>query len=115
VTVWKEELSEQRNDFEDACLLRLKQLVPADCAVTILADRGFGDHKLFKFLNGLGFGYVIRVRDNIHVTDAVGETRPAADWVGKSGRARKLRGAQVTASHAITIKCRSFSGLFEVI
>src|SRR6201746_1936275 len=26
VTVWKEELSEQRNDFEDACLLRLKQL-----------------------------------------------------------------------------------------
>ena len=42
VTVWKEELTEQRNDFEDACLLRLKQLVPPDCAVTILADRGFG-------------------------------------------------------------------------
>ena len=42
VTVWKEELTEQRNDFEDACLLRLKQLVPPDCAVTILANRGFG-------------------------------------------------------------------------
>src|SRR5882757_389139 len=28
VTVWKEELSEQRNDFEDACLMRLKELVP---------------------------------------------------------------------------------------
>src|ERR1700680_1497903 len=41
VTVWKEELTDQRNDFEDACLLRLKQLVPG-CAVTILADRGFG-------------------------------------------------------------------------
>jgi hypothetical protein len=54
VTVWKDELTEQRNDFEDACLLRLKQLVPSGCAVTILADRGFGDHKLFKFLDDLG-------------------------------------------------------------
>ena len=56
VTVWKEELTEQRNDFEDSCLLRLKELVPPGCAVTILADRGFGDHKLFKFLDDLGFG-----------------------------------------------------------
>jgi hypothetical protein len=53
--------------------------VPPDCAVTILADRGFGDHKPFKFLDDLGFGYVIRFRGNIHVTDAPGETRPAAD------------------------------------
>jgi len=103
VTVWKDELTEQRNDFEDACLLRLKELVPSGCAVTILADRGFGDHKLFKFLDDLGFGYVIRFRGNIYVTDAAGETRAAADWVGKLGRARKLRGAQVTASHAYTV------------
>ena len=99
VSVWKDELTEQRNDFEDACLARLKELVPPDCAVTILADRGFGDHKLFAYLTSLGFGYVIRFRGNIHVTDADGETRPAAQWVGKSGRARKLRGARVTASH----------------
>ena len=52
-TVWKEELTERRNDFEDTCLMRLKALVPPGCAVTILADRGFGDHKLFKFLDGL--------------------------------------------------------------
>ncbi len=78
LTIWKEELTEQRNDFEDACLMRLKQLVPPGCAVTILADRGFGDHKLFAFLDELDFGYVIRFRGNIHVTDATGETRPAA-------------------------------------
>jgi hypothetical protein len=53
LTVWKEELTERRNDFEDTCLMRLKALVPPGCAVTILADRGFGDHKLFKFLDGL--------------------------------------------------------------
>lgn len=103
LTVWKEELTEQRNDFEDACLRRLKELVPPGCAVTILADRGFGDHKLFAFLDDLGFGYVIRFRGNIHVTDATGETRPAAEWVGKAGRVRKLRDARVTASHGYRI------------
>ncbi len=61
------------------------------------------EHRLFSFIHDLGFGYVIRFRGNIHVTDADGETRPAADWVGKSGRARKLRGAQVTASHAYKV------------
>ena len=40
----------QRNDFEDACLCRLAALVPAGCRVTILADRGFADQKLFAFL-----------------------------------------------------------------
>ncbi len=33
----------------------------------------------------------------MRVTDATGETKPAAEWVGKGGRARKLRGARVTA------------------
>jgi hypothetical protein len=103
LSVWKEELKNQRNDFEDACLLRLSQLVPPGCRVTILADRGFGDHKLFAHLTDLGFGYVIRFRGNIHVTDASGETRTAAEWVGKAGRARKLRGARVTASHAYQV------------
>ncbi len=97
LSVWKEELAARRNDYEDACLVRLRDLVPEGCTVTILADRGFGDQKLFAFLAELGFGYVIRFRGNIHVTDATGETRPAAEWVGKSGRARKLRDARVTA------------------
>ena len=103
LSVWKDELKDQRNGFEDACLLRLSQVVPPGCRVTILADRGFGDHKLFAHLADLGFGYVIRFRGNIHVTDASGETRTAAEWVGKSGRARKLRAARVTASHAYQV------------
>lgn len=98
LSVWKDELTSQRNGFEDACLRRLAELVPAGCRVTILADRGFGDQKLFAFLPTLGFGYVIRFRGNIHVTDADGRTRPAAEWVGKGGRARKLAGARVTAN-----------------
>lgn len=103
LTVWKEELSKQRNDIEYACLARLAELLPDGCRVTILADRGFGDHKLFAFLDGLGFGYVIRFRGNIRVTDAAGDVRSASEWVGKSGRARKLRGARVTAAHAFQV------------
>jgi len=97
LTVWKEEIATRRNDFEDACLCRLAETVPAGCRVTILADRGFGDQKLFAFLGELGFGYVIRFRGNIGVTDADGTSKSAAEWVGKGGRARKLRDARVTA------------------
>jgi hypothetical protein len=97
LTVLKDELKNQRNDFEDLCLARLAKLLPQGVAVTILADRGFGDTKLFGFLDTLGFAYVIRFRGNIHVTASDGETRPAAAWVGTGGRARKLRDAGVTA------------------
>jgi hypothetical protein len=97
LTVSKDELKDRRNDWEDLCLSRLAEVLPEGVTVTILADRGFGDTKLFAFLDQLGFAYVIRFRGNIHVTAADGETRDAADWVGKCGRARKLRDAEVTA------------------
>jgi hypothetical protein len=97
LSVWNDELKKQRNDFEDACLRRLADLVPSGCRVTILADRGFGDQKLVAFLDTLGFGYVIRFRGNIHVTAADGQSKPAAEWVGKGGRARTLHDARITA------------------
>jgi len=98
LTVFKDELKDRRNDYEDLCLARLAEVLPDGVAVTILADRGFGDTKLFAYLGELGFAYVIRFRGNIHVVAADGETRPATAWVGKGGRARKLRDAEVTAA-----------------
>ncbi|MBF6561470.1 MAG: IS4 family transposase [Candidatus Binataceae bacterium] len=97
LTVWKDEIATRRNDYEDACLRRLAETIPPECRVTILADRGFGDQKLFAFMGELGFGYVIRFRGNIRVTDGDGQSKPAAEWVGRGGRARKLRHARVTA------------------
>ena len=82
LTVGKDELKDTRNDFEDLCLSRLKACLPDGVAVTILADRGFGDVKLFAFLTSLGFDYAIRFRGNIQVAAQSGETRLAADWVG---------------------------------
>lgn len=49
LTVLKDELKDSRNDFEDLCLARLAAILPDGVAVTILADRGFGDTKLFGF------------------------------------------------------------------
>jgi hypothetical protein len=98
LTVFKGELKDRRNHYEDLCLARLAEVMPQGVKVTILADRGFGDTKLFSYLTDLGFDYVIRFRGNIHVTAADGERRLAADWIGKAGRARKLRDASMTAS-----------------
>lgn len=99
LSVFKDELKDARNAYEDACLRRLAAVLPAGVRVTVLADRGFADTKLFGFLDELGFGYVIRIKGNTWVSAADGTTRPAADWVGQGGRARKLRDATVTEAH----------------
>jgi Transposase DDE domain len=98
LSVLKDELSTARNDYEDVCLRRLAKVLPDGVKVTLLADRGFADTKLFGFLDDLGFDYVIRLKGNIKVSAADGQTRSAAEWVGQGGRARKLRDAAVTAA-----------------
>jgi len=95
-SVFKAELDGKRNDIEDMCLARLKEALPEDAKVTILADRGFGDTKLFGFLEKLGFEYVVRFRGDIFVTAENGETRLAADFVGANGRARKIANAEIS-------------------
>ena len=96
LSVFKDELKDARNAYEDACLRRLAEVLPDGVGVTLLADRGFADTKLFGFLDDLGFGYVIRLKANTQVSAADGTTRPAARWVGQGGRARKLRDAALT-------------------
>jgi Transposase DDE domain len=98
LTVDKDTLKDNRNHYEYQVLVWLAEALPADVRVLIVADRGFGDHKLYRVLTEeLKFDYVIRFRGNIKVTAADGETRAAIDWVGKGGRMRILRGAAVTA------------------
>jgi Transposase DDE domain len=98
LTVNKDTLKHHRNEYEYQVLVWLAEALPADVRVLIVADRGFGDHKLYAVLTDeLKFDYLIRFRGNIKVTAEDGEARTAADWVGKGGRARILRGAAVTA------------------
>jgi Transposase DDE domain len=96
LSVFKDELKDARNAYEDASLRRLAEVLPDGVRATLLADRGFADTKLFGFLGELGFDYVIRLKGNTNVGAADGTTCPAAEWVGQDGRARKLRDATVT-------------------
>ena len=115
LSVWKDELKGMRNNFEDACLVRLSEVLPKGVKVTILADRGFGDHKLFEFLKKLRFEFVVRFRGNIRVAAADGETKLAAEWVGKDGRSRKLRAATIAGGeHPVgAVVCVHAKGMKE--
>ena len=78
--------------------MRLAAVPPPAVRVRIVADRGFGDQKLYRMLTDeLKFDFVICFRGNIKVITANDETQPA-EWVGAGGRARVLRGATVIAA-----------------
>ena len=116
LTVDKAALKNRRNGYEYQVLVRLAETLPADVRVRIVADRGFGDHKLYRVLTEeLKFDFVIRFRGNITVTATDGEARAAADWVGAGGRARTLRGAAVTAEAypVATVVCVRAKGMKE--
>jgi len=96
-TVVKSELEGSRNAHEDVLLERLREVLPADVKVTVLADRGFGDQALYELLKDqLGFDFVVRFRSIVIVTSADGEIKPAKAWVPPNGRPLLLRGAHVT-------------------
>jgi hypothetical protein len=96
LTVVKSELAGKRNAHEDRLLQRLREVLPKGVKLTILADRGFGDQKLYELLAELGFDYVVRFRELILVTDANGNAGPASAWVLPNGRPHMLKGASVT-------------------
>lgn len=97
LTVKKSELKDRRNEYEDRLLIKLHELLPPGVQVVILADRGFGDQKLFQFMKELGLHFIIRFRGDIFVTSADGERRLAKQWLTPSGRPVTLRQAKVTA------------------
>jgi hypothetical protein len=103
-TVEAKTLKGHQADYEDALLHRLYEVMPAGVAVTVIADRGFADCKLLRYLSEqLGFGYVVRLRSQYYVIDSKGERRKAAKWVGKGGRARTLHDATLTDSQAYPV------------
>ena len=103
-TVASSTLKGNQRRYEYEVLCRLREVLPAGVKVTVVADRGFTDCKLFYALTTeLAFEYVIRLRGDIYVTNARGERRPAAGWVGAGGRARRLVGARVTDAYELPV------------
>lgn len=100
MTVKKSTLKNKRNDHEYRLLERLHECLAEDVKITLLADRGFGDQKLYRFLQTLGWDFVIRFRGAIQVEDAEGTRKSANAWVPEGGRATVIRGARVTRTRA---------------
>src|SRR4051812_23738928 len=87
LTVDTATLQNRRNGYEYQILVRFAAALPDGVQVCLVADRGFGDQKLYRRLTDeLKFDFVIRFRGNITVTAADGEARAAAAWVGAGGR-----------------------------
>lgn len=95
-TVQKSELLGKRTGIEHAMIERLHGWLDPKVGVELLADRGFGDKKLYELLMLYGWDFHIRFRGNIRVENAAGQARSANDWVLPTGRALMLRNAKVT-------------------
>jgi hypothetical protein len=95
-SVEKADLEGKRNAHEDRLLETLAACMPEGVRVTVLADRGFGDQKRYEHLRGLKLDYVIRFREIITVSDQWGTSKPASEWLPKSGRATLVKDAAVT-------------------
>jgi len=96
-TAKKSELTDGlRTETEFALIDQLSRAIPPEVAITLLADRGFGNQVLYQNLELLGWDYVIRFRGCILV-EHDGVSKPASEWLPPSGRATKLKGARVTS------------------
>jgi len=95
-TVKKSELRGRRTGIEHALIERLHGWLDPDVEVDLLADRGFGDQKLYELLMLYGWDFTIRFRGNIRVENVAGVARSANDWVAPTGRPLILRDAKVT-------------------
>jgi hypothetical protein len=99
-TVQKSELRGKRTGIEHALIERVHGWLDPDIQIELLADRGFGDQKLYDLLTLYGWDFHIRFRGNIRVENADGEAPSANDWLLPSGRALMIRNAKVTEDRA---------------
>lgn len=115
-TIYKNALVSERGRHERELVRIVRDAVPADTQITVLADRGFGSQDLYADLEEAEVDFIIRFRQNIVVSNGdSGETKPAAEWVPKNGRALLLQNAAVTkkASPIAAVVCVKAKGMKE--
>jgi len=93
--VYKSKLKNNRARYETELIELLHRCLSSEISVTLIADRGFGDVARYDQLDILGWDFIIRFKQGIHVQHN-GETRSAKGWMHASGRARKLKGVSMT-------------------
>ena len=99
LTVDTATLKNHRNEYEYRCWFASLKPCQRTSGLCIVADRGFGDQKLYQVLTEeLKFDYVDPFpRQHRGDRRRTAKCAPLLAWVGPGGRARILRGALVTA------------------
>jgi hypothetical protein len=95
-TYLKSELKNHQKAYEYETIERIHGWLDPKMRITVLADRGFGDQKLYEFLMTLGWDFVIRFRGKIVVSNREGVSKMARDWIPPNGRATMVKDAMVT-------------------
>jgi transposase len=114
-SVHKNQLKYNRARYEDQMLSRLKEVLPPDTQVILLADRGFSDHKFLKFLEEeLNFNYVIRVKSNTTIIHN-DEKSKACEKLREDGKITALKSVGITLNNYpikqfVAIKERGMKG-----
>ena len=96
-TVDNKRLKHNRGHYEDQMLSRLKEILPKDIVVTIVADRGFASQRFFDFIgNELKFQYIIRLKSSTTIISNQGTVKKAKEWLHPKGHARNIKQARLT-------------------
>ena len=67
ITVRKDALKNRTRWYEQQLCQRVAALVPTTCQVLLLADRGFATVEFFRFLDALGWQWIIRSKGSITI------------------------------------------------
>lgn len=95
-TYRKSTLRDHQRQYENELLEHLKNYIPEDVKVTIVADRGFASELVYESIVSRGFDYIIRFKGWTHVESNSGINKKANEWLKENGQARTLRDAKLT-------------------
>ena len=82
-----------RNAFEETLLMLLRDMIPANLRIVLLADRGFGRTELGRFCQGRGIDYIIRINPEVIVRSA-SYSGKLLDYPVRKGVCKLLRGIE---------------------
>lgn len=95
-TVARKNLAGNQSEIEREFIEDLHEWLPKETGITILADRGFAKMSLCEHLEGLGWDYVIRCKQDLIVTDEMGSKTKLGELVPTNGRIAWLEDVRVT-------------------
>lgn len=97
-TYWDHQIKHRRGRYERAILRALKEMLPENTHVIVLADRGFASIKFYDAIQRLlGWDYIIRMRENTFITTNDGQYFKVRKGVPSNGRIAEYQDVLVTA------------------